>query len=317
MWIPHFGYMLWENGKCSIDSRRQSKIDNTERVFNVSFILENVDQRKIDSTVFELNENMIRTLNEVSPSGNVVNNLIMFEKNSDGRLSRIHLKINTTNFQSAVEKSYNSIAKLLSVVTFSTANPLSIYQIVVEDCTHNVAWEAFPQQVGSEKWALPGGIELNKLFCSAFALYREGRNSNSPIYRFFCFYKILEGFYKSRDLFKDADVIIKSLVTRNPELKRTKRKINSDLLLKALAKTKYPDLEGKTYGEFFKWITAQHRHLVAHIFPKDYTQEQWINVDDFDTYTEFAIVGNIVDLVVRDLLEDELRLWEKINMKLK
>ncbi|MCX6765945.1 MAG: methylamine utilization protein MauJ [Candidatus Moranbacteria bacterium] len=311
MWIPHFGYALWDKGDSDLIKSDASKKDTSKREFEVIFTLEDPDRRKKFDSPFVLKENETKTQTEIK--GDKKEEITMlFEKNEEERLGRIRFKIKSNSSIEALVRTYNNLSNLISFITFASASPLSIFGVVVVDLKHQTAREAFPQYAAPEEFALPAGLEFDDKFKAILSLYREGRNSPSPFYRFFCFYKILEGFYERREAFRDADEYIK----KYPEIKRPQKKIDQDTLVWAIAYPKYKELDGKAFGYFYKWITQSHRHLIAHIFPEKYPQDKWLNLDDFKIHTEFAIIGNITDLVVRQLLSDELELWNKIRNKI-
>ncbi len=310
MWIPHFGYLLWEKGNTPLDLRKKSKEDLEIRDFEVAFILEDPDRREINSSGYTV-EKHTRKQTEIKGK-EVIENLILFEPNDKGRLQRIRYLVKSDNPQKAVSKIFNNFSHMLSFTTFSFSSPMAIYGIAVLDRKHQVSWEAKPQYSVPEKFILPKGLSFGKEFRSILAIYREGRNSNSPFYRFFCFYKILEGFFERRIIFKQGDVYIKRYSNKYPELKRERNKIDKNLLIYSLAIEKYKELENKTFQQYYEWLNKHHRLLIAHTFPKDMNQEEWLDIDNYEIYTEFAIIGNITDLIVKKLLQDELNLWQNL-----
>lgn len=62
------------------------------------------------------------------------------------------------------------------------------------------------------------------------------------------------------------------------------------------------------YGKFFEELRSNERLKVAHTFPKD---KPFVNIDDFDLFTEYATIGNLADLVSRQILLDELELYSQ------
>lgn len=306
MWIPHFGYILWaekDGVACS-----QSDKDKSEREFVVSFFLEDTDKRSLrDSDVnLEQDEQKILT---VYPDNKQENLSILFQPNKDKRLDVIRVKIKATNSTAALRKAYNPLSQFLSFWCLAESSSTSFWALGVDDEKYKAQWVARPQTAQPFKFSLPKGLAFEKKFRSVLSLYREGRTSRSPFYRFFCFTKILESFYAKGEMFKDTNKIIIEH-KEDPAKLRSKRVIDKELLIYALAHEKYPELEGLKYTKFWEWIRDKHRHLVAHAFPDKYDSSEWLNLDDFDLYTEFAIIGNIVDLVIRNLIIGEMELWQ-------
>lgn len=302
MWIPHFGYTFWQKKGKAI---KKSEKDSSERKFEIVFHLEDPENRAVKTSRIKLAKTTEKLQTEVVGKKKI-ETPILFENNEKGYLSRIRCLVQAKNKIEATSYAYNSVSQLLSVTTFSTSIPLAIWAIVALDKKHKVAWEAKPQISKAEPFFLPEGIHLDENFKAIFSIYREGKNNPSPFYRFFCFVKILEGFYKSRLLFSEGDKIIK----KHPGLKRKKKRIDKELLIYALAYPKYKDLIGKTYPQLWNWIHSNYRHLIAHTFPKKELAEKFLNLDNYQLYTEFAIIGNITELVVRNVIIDELELWK-------
>jgi len=315
MWIPHFGYIFWQRDESTKKSIKKSESDDERRDFEIIFVLENTTLRKIKEAPFVLNKNFSQKQVERKNDKHISEMVIRYERNEDGKLSRIICLIKEVSRSKATEYSYNSIAQILSIKAYEEAAPINIYAIIAIDKKNNASWISKPQSVVLSELSIPEGIALDRTWKSMFSLYREGVISNSPFYRFFCFYKILEGFYLGRGLFNEADKIISKNKSIFPDLKRPKERIDKKMLILSLAFNRYDELQGKTFGQFFEWVRKEHRHLIAHTFPDKYDEERWLNLDDFRTFTEFAIIGNLTDLIIRQIIEDELNLWEKFSEK--
>ena len=313
MWIPHFGYIFCPREQTSKQNIEKSESDHERREFEIIFFLEYTQLRKINEAPFTLQKNFTQKQTEKKYDKTISEMIIIYEKNKENKLSRIRCMLDETNKNKATEFSYNSIAQILSIKAYEEAVPINIYTIIAIDRKNNASWISKPQSVVLSELSIPEGIALHSTWKSMFSIYREGVISNSPFYRFFCFYKILEGFFKSRDLFKEADKIIIANKTSYPNLKRPKDRIDKSMLLYSLAFNRYNELEGKTFGQFFEWVRKEHRHLIAHSFPDKYEEDRWLNLDDFGTFTEFAVVGNLTDLVARKIIENELNLWEEFS----
>lgn len=303
MWVPHFGYIFWPREG---QNTKVSEIDKSEREFEVVFHLEDPDKRSVQDSRLRL-ETPIQQLQTELIKEQKIESPMLLENNDKGHLSRVRFKVEANSKHEATSYAYNSLSQILSVTTFSTSIPIAIWAIIVLDKKHNVSWEAKPQVSKDEPFQMPEGIYLDNKFKAIFSLYREGRNSQSPFYRFFCFSKILEGFYEKRLPFAEADKILKSQKGQ----KRVKRRVDKQLLVYSLAYPKYQDLIGKTYGLFWDWINSKHRHLIAHTFPHKHPESEWLNLDNYELFTEFAIIGNITELVIRNIMIDELELWNK------
>lgn len=310
MWIPHFGYALWEQDGLNC---KKSDADKKKREFIVSFFLEDTDERNVNDSNVSLIQNEERMITIFV--GKKPDHLpVLFEANEKQRLKVIRCKVKAKNKLEAVSKAYNPIARTLSFWSVAESSATNIWALAVTDEKYKANWVARPQSAQPFNFNLPKGISFDKKFNAVFSLYREGRTSKSPYYRFFCFAKILESFYAQGEIFKGANEILKKH-GESPKKVRGEKKIDREQLVYALAWPKFKELEGLKYTKFWGWIRDNYRHLVGHAFPSKYTEEQWLDLDEFQNYTDFAIIGNIVDLVVKGLIKDELDLYQKFAEK--
>lgn len=310
MWIPHFGYILWDQNNVNCQN---SDKDSSERKFIVSFFLENTDNRNIKDSDISLKQNEsinIKIFIENKPE----NIPVLFESSEKKRLKTIRCKVEAINRTEALLKAHNPIARTLSFLAVIEGSATSIWALAVTDEKHQANWEAKPQVAEAFKFELPHGISFDKKFNAVFSLYREGRTSKSPYYRFFCFAKILESFYAQGEIFKGANKILE-YNGKDPKKIRGEKKLDKIMLTYALAIPKYKELEGIKYTNFWEWIRDNYRHLIGHAFPSKYTEEQWLDLDEVQNFTDFAIICNIVDLVVRDLIISELNLYQDMIEK--
>ena len=81
---------------------------------------------------------------------------------------------------------------MLSFWAITAGTGFGIFGLRVIDEKYGVKWKVIPQRSAPEPFYLPLGIEAGQQHAAMMSLYREGRNSASPFYRFLCFYKILE-----------------------------------------------------------------------------------------------------------------------------
>lgn len=310
MWIPHFGYTLWvqDNINC-----QKSDNDKSEREFIVSFFLENTDKRSVKDSDIALLQKEARNIT-IFTDNKPVKLSVLFEINDKQKLKTIRSKVQATGKLEALSKAYNPIARTLSFWSVAESSSTSIWALAVTDEKYNANWEARPQLAQAFDFELPQGISFDKKFNAVFSLYREGRTNRSPYYRFFCFAKILESFYAQGEIFKGANKILEDH-GENPKKVRGEKKIVRNQLVYALAWPKFKELENLKYTKFWEWTRDNHRHLVGHAFPYKYTEEQWLDLDEFKNYTDFAIIGNIIDLVVRDLVISELDLYQTLIEK--
>lgn len=307
MWIPHFGYALWEKEGTNC---KNSDLDKEIREFLVSFFLEDSDNRNVNDSDISLAKNEAREIT-IFTSTKPEKLPILFEVNDKNRAKAIRCKVQASNKLEALIKAYSPIARTLSFWSVAESSSTAIWALAVTDEKYNANWVAQPQSAKAFEFALPKGMSFDKKFNAMFSLYREGRTNNSPYYRFFCFAKILESFFAKGEIFKSANKILIEN-GEDPKKFRSNKHLDRTQLVYALAYPKFGELENLKYTKFWEWIRDNYRHLVGHAFPDKYAEKEWLDLDEFQIYTDFAIIGNIVDLVIRDLINEELDLYQKL-----
>lgn len=114
--------------------------------------------------------------------------------NDTGRLGLIECDLEASSFRDAKQSGFRALAVALSSWSAQLDIPIDIERIHITEIsttTAQVDWTVpypnIPLALGSE-----ATIE-NAEFRGCASLYREGMNSSSPVYRFLCFFKVIEG----------------------------------------------------------------------------------------------------------------------------
>ncbi len=301
MWLPNFGFLFWEPINDS-EACRISQSDTSERPFFISFTLEDSLRVRIGDSFFNLPET---TQIDQQTSQNTIR--IQLEKNDKNRLKSLQCKIISNSYIRASQICYNSITKLFSFLSFKYGSPLAIYSLQAFDEKHNAKWRCYPQFGRSELLQIPLLTKFDKSFRIILSIYREGKNTRSPFYSFLCFYKILEAFYDHRQVFAKSDKIIKD---NNLDIKRRRRRITREQLVLSMSLGLWPEFENMAYGKYFNLIKSDYRVKIAHILPTRKGLD-WVNLDDFKLFNDFAALSNLTDLVSKDIINDELEIWQK------
>jgi len=119
--------------------------------------------------------------------------------NEDGFLAKISGRCSAQNFQDAHRKFFKALASLLSNWSLQLDIPLSVYQVDIVEVTSQTRRMAFmPPFYDTPLLGNPSG-ELEPGFRGYASLYREALNSNSPVYQFLCYFKIIESVSVRRD----------------------------------------------------------------------------------------------------------------------
>lgn len=315
MWLPYFGHLFFPE----TESVKASEADKSERKFTVVLFLEELHSRKVQWSTLKIPQHYQTTIKLAMGTEAEKELEVTFLKNEnssvaesntvspdkEGRVGAIATDLLARDMLGAVREAYDVHSRLLSFICLMNGSNLPIFGVKVTDDKHKAMWYAKPTPSAPDEFGLPKLIGFGEAFRILLSLYREGKNNPSPPYRFFCFYKILEAFYMHKKNFSEIDDIIR---TNNLPFKRPKRKITNDMLLQALSThTEFKDL---TFGTFFEQLRSNQRLQIAHVFPE---KGNWANLDNFDLFREFVAIGNLTDLVARQILLDELGLWEKLN----
>ncbi|HTV58676.1 MAG TPA: methylamine utilization protein MauJ [Verrucomicrobiae bacterium] len=135
-------------------------------------------------------------LDIVGPTGK--NYRIIGEANDEGFLGKFVADLEADNSVSAEHDAYGAITPFLSAWAMNADVPIHIETIQVTDLkTFVSSLRVYTPQF---EMNMPGGPApfLQDDFCQYASIYREGLNTNSPFYRFLCFYKIIESLIAKR-----------------------------------------------------------------------------------------------------------------------
>lgn len=243
MWIPHFLLEFWEP-ETSPESVVASETDLSERKFEVWFFLEDPPARLVQDSGLALAAPENRT--QTDGTGRSVG--VRFEPNDKGRLGSVAFKVTDTSAKAAFRYCYDRLCQLLSCWAIIVGTGFGIFGLRVIDDKHGAKWKVIPQRSAPEPFGLPLGIAVGQELGAMMSLYREGRNSASPFYRFHCFYKILEAWYQHGNIFGAADRLVRE---RSLPFRRPRRIISHDMLVLSLIFNKHPEFEGTSFAEFF------------------------------------------------------------------
>ena len=132
----------------------------------------------------------------VSAKGNITFRGLPNEKGYLGKF--VVDELTADNFAQAEAASYESLCPFLSAWSIHLDLPVNIQTIqVTELSTHVTSVRA---RTPHFDMTFGGGTSplLTDDFCHHASVYREGMNTNSPFYRFLCFYKIIESISSRR-----------------------------------------------------------------------------------------------------------------------
>lgn len=119
--------------------------------------------------------------------------------NEKGYLARIEFpSIDAADSRAAEADAYKVVAPLLSGISLMTDSPVSVFQNdVTELRTSTVRMRTMSPSLDTVISQPAAGLESE--LRGYASVYREGMNSNSPLYQFLCFYKIIEAVRARRE----------------------------------------------------------------------------------------------------------------------
>lgn len=116
----------------------------------------------------------------------------------DGFLGKLECELDAESNQAAEAEAYGAVTPFLSAWSMNADIPIHIETIQVT----NIKTHVSHLRVVTPHFEMnfPGGVHphFQDDFCQYASVYREGLNSNSPFYRFLCFYKIIESLIARR-----------------------------------------------------------------------------------------------------------------------
>lgn len=300
MWIPYFLLEFWEPDT-PIETTRASEEDAREREFEVYFYLENPPTRRREVEL-RLRETVYRS--QTDGTGRTV--AVRFDPTADGVLERVGFKIKDTSARAAFRYCYDKVCPLLSFWAVMTGSGISIFGLGVADDRHKAVWKVVPQRATPEDFMLPDEVALSPQHSAALSLYREGRNAQSPFYRFLCCYKILEAWYRGGGIFAEADRVVRE---RDLPVRRPRRVVTQEMLVMSLVFQAHREFEGVSFARFFELLEPW-RTRVAHAITE---AGEFLNLDLYESQIALGPIANLTDLVARQALLDEFDLWAAIR----
>ncbi len=300
MWIPYFLLEFWEP-ETPLETTQASEQDRGEREFEVYFYLENPPTRR-RNVELHLTETVYRT--QTDGTGRTV--AVRFDPTADGLLERIDLKIKDVSARAAFRYAYDKVCQLLSFWALVTGSGFSIFGLLIADDRHKARWKVVPQTAAPDDFVLPAEISLSPHHSAVVSLYREGRNAQSPFYRFLCCYKILEAWYQGGGIFAEADRLVRA---QGLSVTRPRRTVTKDMLVMSLVFEAHKEFEGVTFAKFFE-LLGPWRVRVAHAITD---AGEFLNLDLYESQIALGPIANLTDMVARQVLLDEFDLWAAIR----
>ncbi len=261
--------------------------DPNKKIFKIrAFISDHVDVCGKVNEILENNFHKMIKLNEnpltiYLPKGKT--NVIFFDlvSGENGLLTYIEVRVETVLIDDAFRLATTKINELLDCLLGSRNMPIMISQLglVSNKGDYIIAYKLILPFNTINSFGPLGGVHQFPLFAPYDALLREATNSNSPYYRFLCFYRLYEGINLLRKKIKEISA---------------KKGISEPLPKDPAVNTK--ELEGlgfdKTFIEGIRNVSdlfgkySDQRHAIAHfLFKGDQSHVYLSNGRFIDEYS--------------------------------
>jgi len=112
--------------------------------------------------------------------------------NSQGFLARLETHVEASNFVEAEKAAHRALAPLLSNFSAQLDVPMRVFQMETVQLATGSTRIATNRPFPPTPLLVVKQGQATQDFRACVALYREALNSDSPIYQFLCFYKIIE-----------------------------------------------------------------------------------------------------------------------------
>ncbi|MHB1904618.1 MAG: methylamine utilization protein MauJ [Ferrimicrobium sp.] len=119
-------------------------------------------------------------------------NVARLVPNTQGRLAQVHLTVTADSFSTAEKEAHDQIMVVLSRIAFEADTPLEATAVLLTEQTTQTRTLG-ATIIGTVQPAPTLSGSIGDGLRSLLAAYREGLNSNSPLYQALSFYKVIEG----------------------------------------------------------------------------------------------------------------------------
>jgi hypothetical protein len=283
--------------------------DKSKRTFDVKALLtkalffsQNIDfsiDEKSGSSFFVIPPNAVKMLIPTTFG------IFTCYKNEHNELSLITTEIEAAGWKETFQIFFKVVSPFLDHLSFLTNAPFIISKVFCRDKKNDFSVSSY--EVPYYPVTIDPNIKVipNELI-PIFSLYREAKNNISSYYKFLCYYKILEGIFKSIrpqlfELCKAKNISIQTVKEKVPDHK--------DL------GPEHKLFVGENIRKLFDdYLTNQFRNTVAHYLLDDGSV---LNVSDYLKNFKFNNVLLLTELCVRAVIENQLNYFDQFNKSIK
>jgi len=276
-----------------IPSEHSRRTDRIERTFETSALLSTTQNPKRDLN-FQTNEEDGSSYFLFEPPALRVDTPwgpVTVRKNRKGESALVKMTCEARSSTEALERLQRATATFLDHWAYEAVAPVYLTMLRARDVKNHIETLQFVSPFRSSTIS-PSTTEIPTPLRPMFALYRESLCSASPLYKFLCLYKILEGYFGRlkptlSKIFRDAGLqypLPRDLVPDHPDLETDMRAYVGQSI------SKFRD----------ELLTTNFRVAVAH-FEKE--GESPLIASDPGQINRFSQIGLAVELCARVVIE--------------
>ena len=219
-------------------------------------------------------------------------------KNDRNELSSVVGELEANGWLEALTMFVDGLSPIIDTLSYSANCPAIISRVYCVDTKNMVEVITYhvPYRMSTINQHI--GYTYTEMM-PIMALYREAKNTQSPFYKFLCYYKILEGVFENirPKFFKMVKKNKLSVKTEEENLEH----------YKAMDST-YSYLIGKSIRHIYQNLfTINFRNVVAHFILKD---GRILNVSDFKANNDFLAVLTILEKCVRKVIDNQNKYFD-------
>ncbi len=236
----------------------------------------------------------------LAPDGKAAN-VARIVSNSRHRLARIHLSVTADSFVAAEKEAHDEVVPVLSRIAFEADTPVDWTAVLLTEAATQTR-RVGATLVGTVQPA-PQVVGLSTPELRPFlAAYREGLNSNSPLYQALSFYKVMEGVATFHTKRARASSSGGSARTQDPLSKCVPVDLKDLPDITDWARDVFTPHLGKTFADIKLSVSDTIRNAIAHLTPgRD------IRVADYlDDIRACRGITPVLRYMARELIADEL-----------
>jgi hypothetical protein len=232
-----------------------------------------------------------------------------------GFLSRLVGRCHARDFLDAHRKAFRAVAPMLSNWSLQLDIPVFVYQIDLTEIASGAKRMSFNPPYQNSPLVLPPSATLKPDFRGYAALYREALNSNSQVYQYLCFFKIIESVRKRRERLGGEARARGETFSRPPEvfpatvqeltpwlnaLFTVRPPVWDEMVIESLL---LPEVAGKKFGTIIERELIPLRTSIAHALFE--SAELNLSVDVYETHEKVNRLLPVTKCMVRRMLKNE------------